>query len=113
MTTKIAIAGKGGTGKTTVAGTLARLIARRGREVWAIDADSNPNLAVTLGLDESILAELLPLPRTLLEETQDEEGKKKLELKLPPRQVAQQFGALGPDGVRLLLMGRVDHAGAG
>ncbi len=113
MTTKIAIAGKGGTGKTTVAGTLARLIARRGREVWAIDADSNPNLAVTLGLEESIVSELLPLPRTLLEETQDEEGKKKLELKLPPRQVAERFGALGPDGVRLLLMGRVDHAGAG
>jgi len=113
MTTKIAIAGKGGTGKTTVAGTLARLAARRGREVWAIDADSNPNLGVTLGLEESKLAELLPLPRTLLEESQDEEGKRKLELKIPPRRVAEQFGILGPDGVRLLLMGRVDHAGAG
>jgi len=113
MAKKIAIAGKGGTGKTTVAGTLARLIARRGKEVWAIDADSNPNLAVTLGLDESRLAELLPLPRTLLEETQDEEGKKKLELRVPPREVAERFGAVGPDGVRLLLMGRVDHAGAG
>lgn len=113
MTKKIAIAGKGGTGKTTVAGTLARLAARRGKEVWAIDADSNPNLAVTLGLDPSKLSELLPLPRTLLEESQDEDGKRKLELKRPAREVAEQFGAVGPDGVRLLLMGRVDHAGAG
>ncbi len=111
--TKIAIAGKGGTGKTTLAGTIARLIAREGHEVWAIDADSNPNLAVTLGLTETETAELLPIPRTILEESNDEEGKRKLELRMPARAVCEEFGAMGPDGVRLLVMGRVDHAGAG
>ena len=46
---KIAIAGKGGSGKTTIAGTLARALARSSdRGVLAIDADSNPNLGVTL-----------------------------------------------------------------
>ena len=47
---RIAIAGKGGTGKTTIAGTLARVMARTGREVLAIDADTNPNLASVLGI---------------------------------------------------------------
>ena len=111
--TKIAIAGKGGTGKTTLAGTLARLIARDGHEVWAIDADSNPNLAVTLGLSETETAEVLPIPRSILEESKDAEGKRKLELRVPPREVCDEFGARGPDDVRLLVMGRVDHAGAG
>ena len=111
--TKIAIAGKGGTGKTTFAGTLARLVARRGGEVWAIDADSNPNLAVTLGLGESATDTLLPIPRTILEESKDEEGKRKLELRVPAREVCDQFAASAPDDVKLLVMGRVDHAGAG
>ena len=47
---KIAIAGKGGSGKTTIAGILTRLLAERGQDVWAIDADSNPNFGVTLGM---------------------------------------------------------------
>jgi CO dehydrogenase maturation factor len=48
--TKIAVAGKGGAGKTTVAGVLARLLAEGGREVLTVDADENPNLGVSLGL---------------------------------------------------------------
>lgn len=48
--TKIAVAGKGGSGKTTVAGVLARLLAEEGREVLTIDADENPNLGISLGL---------------------------------------------------------------
>lgn len=110
---KIAIAGKGGSGKTTVAGTIARLIARTGREVWAIDADSNPNLAVTLGLSDSEASKLLPIPRTILEESTDDEGRRKLELRMPAREVRNQFGVTAPDDVSLLVMGQVDHAGAG
>ena len=48
--TKIAVAGKGGSGKTTVAGVLARLIAENGSEVLTVDADENPNLGISLGL---------------------------------------------------------------
>lgn len=110
---KIAVAGKGGTGKTTIAGTLARLAARRGRDVWAIDADSNPNLALTLGLARERLCELAPLPRTLLEERVDEDGGRRVMLKVPVADVVRQFGIAAPDGVTLLIMGRVDHAGAG
>lgn len=48
---KIAIAGKGGVGKTTLAGLLARHLAREGWRVLAIDADPDANLASALPLD--------------------------------------------------------------
>lgn len=109
----IAVAGKGGSGKTTIAGTLARLIARQGREVWAIDADSTPNLAVTLGLSRDAAAAIAPMPRSILDTTHDADGKRVLTLNTPPETVMERFGANTPDAVRLLVMGRVDHAGAG
>lgn len=111
--TKIAVAGKGGTGKTTVAGTLARVIAGRGHRVWAIDADSNPNLALTLGLPREAAGELRTLPRDLLEETTDAEGRRALRLPMPPADVAAAHGVAAPGGVTLMLMGTVGHAGAG
>lgn len=110
---KIAIAGKGGTGKTTIVGTLARVFARQGRRVLAIDADSNPNLALTLGLSREETAALSPLPRTLLEERVAADGTKTVVLRMTPDDIAQQYGVSTPDGVTMMLMGRVDHAGAG
>lgn len=109
----IAIAGKGGSGKTTIAGTLARVLARGGREVWAIDADSTPNLGITLGLSRDESAALKPIPRSILHEEKDDEGKRRLTLGVPPATVVEQYSAATPDAVRLLLMGRVDHAGGG
>ena len=46
---KIAISGKGGVGKTTLASLLAKIFAEDGYSVLAIDADPDANLAVTLG----------------------------------------------------------------
>ncbi|HVL70200.1 MAG TPA: AAA family ATPase [Vicinamibacterales bacterium] len=109
----IAIAGKGGTGKTTIAGTLARAIARQGREVWAIDADSTPNLGITLGLSREQTDAVRPIPRSILDESRDAEGRRVLTLNTPPAGVVDTFGTVTPDAVRLLVMGRVDHAGAG
>jgi CO dehydrogenase maturation factor len=52
MTTTIAVAGKGGTGKTTVAAMVVRyLVERKGGSILAIDADPSSNLHSVLGLD--------------------------------------------------------------
>ncbi|MGH7687668.1 MAG: AAA family ATPase [Candidatus Dormibacteria bacterium] len=47
---RLAIVGKGGVGKTTIAGTLARILAKRGRRVLALDLDPNPGLGYSVGL---------------------------------------------------------------
>ena len=47
---KIAVSGKGGVGKTVIAGVLAEFFVHAGFRVLAIDADSAPNLALTLGI---------------------------------------------------------------
>ncbi len=109
----IAVAGKGGSGKTTIAGTLARVLARSGREVWAIDADSAPNLGVTLGLSREDSAAVAPMPRSILREGQDADGKRVVSLGMSPAAIVERHSVATPDAVKLLLMGRVDHAGAG
>ncbi|MGZ3606179.1 MAG: nucleotide-binding protein, partial [Thermodesulfobacteriota bacterium] len=58
---KIAISGKGGVGKTTLAGVMARILAKRGRKVLAIDADPDSNLASAIGLPKESLAKLEPI----------------------------------------------------
>ncbi|MEM2207968.1 MAG: AAA family ATPase [Sulfolobales archaeon] len=112
---KIAVSGKGGVGKTLVAGTLARLLARKGFKVLAIDADSNPNLHVTLG----IRAEKLPTPVSMNEALVEEKtgarpGGWGAMFSLNPRvdDIPEKHSIMGPDGVRLLTVG-APSAGAG
>ncbi len=105
--------GKGGSGKTTISGILARSLGRRYGRVIAVDGDSNPNLALTLGIPPSQLQFLPTLPRDLLEQVPEEGGKTRVQLKFSTKQVIEQFGTSAPDGVRLMVLGRVDHAGAG
>ena len=53
MTTTIAMAGKGGVGKTTITGLLVRYMKDNGlTPVLAVDADSNANLHEVMGLEE-------------------------------------------------------------
>ncbi|NOR60710.1 MAG: AAA family ATPase [Methanosarcinales archaeon] len=107
---KIAITGKGGVGKTTLAGTLARLLARDGMDVLAIDADPDMNLASALGINEP------PAPLTEYEDMIDERaGGPAGMFKLNPKvdDVVELFGVVGPDGVRMLVMGTVDRGGSG
>ena len=46
---RIAVVGKGGAGKSVIAGTSARLLARQGRRVLALDSDLLPGLSISLG----------------------------------------------------------------
>jgi CO dehydrogenase maturation factor len=105
---KLAIAGKGGSGKTSISGTMARLLARDGHRVLAIDGDSNPNLALTLGIPAERMEDMPTLPRDLLRRT--EEG---AELTATLEEICETHSLTGPDGVTLLVMAHPQHAGTG
>ena len=104
---RLAIAGKGGSGKTTISGTLARVLARSGRTVVAVDADSNPNLATTLGLGPEDVREIVSLPRTLMKREPGPDGTIVSTFLRDPLEVLDEYG------VRLIVMGAVGHGGAG
>ena len=110
---RVAIAGKGGTGKTTIAGTLARILARDGRRVLAIDADTTPNLSVTLGIPAETAQAIVDLPRNMMERQLQPDGTSKTVFVADSDKVISQYAAVGPDGIRLLVMGKVNHGGAG
>ncbi len=105
---KLAVAGKGGSGKTSISGTLARVLARSGHDVLAIDGDSNPNLALTLGIPAERMSSLPTLPRDLLVRTT--EG---TQLKSSLDAIKSSHSLQGPDGVNLLVMAHPQHAGTG
>jgi CO dehydrogenase maturation factor len=105
---KLAIAGKGGSGKTSISGTMARLLARRGNRVLAIDGDSNPNLALTLGVDPDLMSSVPTLPPDLLRRNGGG-----IELTRPFEQVVESHSLDAPDGVRLMVMALPKYAGTG
>jgi CO dehydrogenase maturation factor len=110
---RVAIAGKGGSGKTTISGTLARLLGQAGRQVVAVDADTNPNLATTLGLQPDRAKEIVSLPRSLLKREQQPDGTVVSTFLRDPLDVLNEYGAKAPDGIQLIVMGAVGHGGAG
>ena len=105
---KLAIAGKGGSGKTSISGTMARLLAREGRHVLAIDGDSNPNLALTLGIPLERMNDMPTLPADLLR--RHNSG---VELTKTVQEICASHSLEGPDGVTLLVMAHPHHAGTG
>ncbi len=110
---KIAVIGKGGSGKTTISATLSRLLARRGLAVVAIDGDPNPNLAIALGVSAQQADRLRPLPNDLLKHVSDDEGAISLTITRTKNELEAECGAEAPDGVTLLLGGQVEAAGRG
>ena len=106
---KLAVAGKGGSGKTSISGTMARLLARQGHGVLAIDGDSNPNLALTLGIPLERMDEVPTLSRDMIRRT--DEGAAELTATLD--EICETHSLEGPDGVNLLVMAHPQHAGTG
>jgi len=105
---KLAIAGKGGSGKTSISGTMARSLARSGHNVLAIDGDSNPNLALTLGVDPGLMDAVPTLPPDLIRR-----GQNGIELTRSFDEVAASHSLAAPDGVSLLVMALPQHADTG
>ncbi|MDQ4133252.1 MAG: AAA family ATPase [Actinomycetota bacterium] len=105
---RIAVAGKGGAGKTTFSATLARSIAQRGHRVLVVDGDSNPNVAVALGIDRDVASAIQPLPTSLVSRRLNGTA-----LKDPVPEVVERYGASAPDGVKVMLMAMPSHADEG
>ncbi len=104
---RLAIAGKGGVGKTTISATMCRLAARSGRPVLAIDGDSNPNLAAALGVEGSSDRDAY-LPASLVSYRANGAA-----LSEPVDVVIDAYASTGRDGVRLVRMGAPQHADEG
>lgn len=114
---KIAITGKGGVGKTTLAALMAQVYAERGRQVLAVDADPSPCLAGALGFPDELRARLAPIAEmdALIEErTGAKPGTIGGFFTLNPRvdDIPERF-SVTHRGVRLLEMGSVDMGGSG
>lgn len=114
---KLAITGKGGVGKTTLAALLAQAYADRGMQVLAVDADPAPCLAGALGFPPELRAKLHPISEMdeLIEErTGAKPGSIGGFFTLNPRvdDIPERFSVVHR-GVRLLEMGSVDTGGSG
>ncbi|MDQ6797584.1 MAG: AAA family ATPase, partial [Actinomycetota bacterium] len=93
---KLAFVGKGGAGKSAIAGTVARALARRGTPVLAVDSDPLPGLAFSLGLE----SDEAPIPDDAVVERKEGEDGPRFRLRpgLDAADAVEQFAVMAPDG---------------
>ena len=115
----MAISGKGGVGKTTLASSIGRLLGRKGKKVVLIDCDPAPNLAISLGIPEEARKGIEPLCQLsdlIAERTGVRPGESKGKMyKINPEvdDLLDRFGVLGKDNVTLLVLGTIRTGGGG
>ena len=112
---KVAVSGKGGVGKTLIAGGLAKGFADRGFKSMAIDADSSPNLALTLGLTAEQARKILPLTenKELVDSKTSTGYSGVYNLNFKVDDIIRDYAMKTPLGVELIVMGTVKAMGSG
>ena len=114
---KFAISGKGGTGKTTLAGVLAHYFNNDGYNVLAVDADPDANLASAIGIPRDQAASIIPISneRQLIKERTGADARQFGQMfKLNPtvNDIADKYG-IDFKGIKLLVMGGIQRGGNG
>lgn len=115
MFMKVAVSGKGGVGKTLIAGGLARGFVARGFKTIAIDADSSPNLGLTLGLKPEETRKIVPISenKPLVESKTDTGYAGVYNLNFSVDDIVKQYSVATPLGASLIVMGTVQSMGSG
>ena len=112
---KIAISGKGGVGKTTLAALLIKYFRDQGKKVLAVDADPDANLALALGVpDPESITPISEMKQLVAERTESEPGKMGGFFKMNPKvdDIPDNFSR-NLDGIKLIVMGTVKKGGSG
>ncbi len=112
---KVGVSGKGGVGKTLLAGGLAKGFVDRGLKTIAIDADSSPNLGLTLGLKAEETRKIVPISenKPLVESKTSTGYSGVYNLNFSVDDIVKQYAVPTPLGPSLIVMGTVQSMGAG
>ncbi len=112
---KIAVSGKGGVGKTTLAALLIKFFRDQGKKVLAVDADPDANLALALGVpDPDNIRPISDMKDLVAERTESEPGKMGGFFKMNPKvdDIPDKFSR-NLNGIKLIVMGTVKKGGSG
>ncbi|MFP4562484.1 MAG: ArsA-related P-loop ATPase [Spirochaetia bacterium] len=111
---KVAFTGKGGVGKSTISGLVARRLRDGGEKVLAIDADPDMNLGLVLGLPDPNITPIIEYKELIAERTETEAGKPSPFFKMNPKvdDIPETYW-VEHEGIRLLVMGTTYRGGGG
>ncbi|MDN5358084.1 MAG: dehydrogenase maturation factor [Candidatus Methanomethylophilaceae archaeon] len=119
MPLKIAVSGKGGVGKTTVAALLASQYAREGMDVIAVDADPASSLPAALGVPYEVRKNIVPLSE-MLDVIEERTGVRPGEsygrmFSLNPKvdDLVDKYAVSGVENVQVMVLGTIKAPGSG